>query len=290
MADSSIWTPGTLPGPAGPPGPAGTIAVGTVNTGAAGTNAVITNVGTAENAVLNFTIPKGDVGVGTQGPPGNPGAPSVVPGPQGDPGIPGASSVILSGVGPPSAGIGTAIDYYLDTANAYMYGPKGLTWPSTYVDLRGGSSGVNYGNRSITNNTVVVAKLAAADVTLVSNTDYTQIINVWDAVGGGILRGVTQQTNSITVSRTGAYEIQLWASIKSSVANNDLAFKFAVNGAISLVRRPRVRLDVVTNIYGLAAHGQLNLVAGDIITLWMACTVASNITLSDLLLTVAELR
>ena len=60
-------------GPAGPQGPAGkdgldgegiaaTIEVGTVTTGAAGTNASVTNVGTEQRAVLNFVIPRGDTG------------------------------------------------------------------------------------------------------------------------------------------------------------------------------------------------------------------------------------
>ena len=58
-------------GPAGPTGAAGTVQVGTVTTGAAGTNASITNSGTSANAVLNFTIPRGDTGLtGATGPTG----------------------------------------------------------------------------------------------------------------------------------------------------------------------------------------------------------------------------
>jgi hypothetical protein len=58
-------------GPAGATGPAGTaatIAIGTVTTGAAGTQASVTNSGTANAAVLNFTIPQGaDGGSGGTG-------------------------------------------------------------------------------------------------------------------------------------------------------------------------------------------------------------------------------
>ena len=50
------------PGTLGPKGDAGTIAVGTVTTGAPGSSATITNVGTASSATLNFAIPRGDVG------------------------------------------------------------------------------------------------------------------------------------------------------------------------------------------------------------------------------------
>ena len=50
------------PGTLGPKGDTGTIEVGTVTTGAAGSSATITNSGTASSATLNFTIPRGDTG------------------------------------------------------------------------------------------------------------------------------------------------------------------------------------------------------------------------------------
>lgn len=49
-------------GEQGPQGEAATIAVGTVTTGAPGTSATVTNSGTSTDAVLNFTIPRGDKG------------------------------------------------------------------------------------------------------------------------------------------------------------------------------------------------------------------------------------
>lgn len=78
--------------PAGPQGPQGepgtpgaaganaSVTVGSTTTGAAGSNAAVTNSGTEQNAVFNFTIPrgeKGDTGAagsqGTQGPKGDTG-------------------------------------------------------------------------------------------------------------------------------------------------------------------------------------------------------------------------
>lgn len=62
-------------GPPGPPGPA-TIIVGTTTTTDAGTNASVTNVGTNENVILNFSIPRGNTGErGEQGPEGEQGPP-----------------------------------------------------------------------------------------------------------------------------------------------------------------------------------------------------------------------
>lgn len=51
-------------GPRGPQGPQGmgTITIGTTTTGAAGTAASVTNRGTAQDAVLDFTIPQGAAG------------------------------------------------------------------------------------------------------------------------------------------------------------------------------------------------------------------------------------
>ncbi|MBN9033748.1 MAG: hypothetical protein J0I23_28540 [Rhizobiales bacterium] len=48
----------------GPQGVAATVAVGTVTTLAAGSPATVTNVGTAQDAILNFGIPQGPVGTG----------------------------------------------------------------------------------------------------------------------------------------------------------------------------------------------------------------------------------
>lgn len=65
-------------GPQGPKGNAATISIGTVTTGDAGTPATVTNSGTSNDAVFNFTIPQGP-----QGPKGDTGA----TGPKGDTGL-----------------------------------------------------------------------------------------------------------------------------------------------------------------------------------------------------------
>ncbi|HRJ90087.1 MAG TPA: hypothetical protein PLX39_15525 [Pyrinomonadaceae bacterium] len=50
------------PGSTGNAGTAATISIGTVTTGAAGSSAAVSNAGTANAAILNFTIPRGNVG------------------------------------------------------------------------------------------------------------------------------------------------------------------------------------------------------------------------------------
>lgn len=80
-----------VPGPTGPTGPQGpaTVAVGRTIQGNFGSLASVTNVGTNQNAILEFTIPSG----GATGPTGAQGATGMTgaTGPQGVPGFPGAT-------------------------------------------------------------------------------------------------------------------------------------------------------------------------------------------------------
>lgn len=62
--------PQGIQGPAGADGADGvaaTVIVGTTTTGAPGTQASVTNVGTSTNAILNFVIPEGEPGTITPG-------------------------------------------------------------------------------------------------------------------------------------------------------------------------------------------------------------------------------
>ena len=72
--DASNWTVVAQAGGAGPTGAAATVSVGTVSTLAAGAMATVTNVGTANAAVLNFGVPQGAAGAtGAQGAAGSGG-------------------------------------------------------------------------------------------------------------------------------------------------------------------------------------------------------------------------
>lgn len=146
-----------------------------------------------------------------------------------------------------------------------------------------------FGQRTVTNNTTTTPKTAAVDPTLVSNSDYTQLTGIFTALPDGIVSGVTQQTNGMLIGTTGPYEIKLWSSFTSSVNNTNVAFKFAVNGAISLVRRPRARVGTTGDRVAVAAHGYVNLTAGDVVTLWVASDQTANITIEDAVFSVTYL-
>ena len=127
-------------GPTGPTGPAGpqgatTIDVGTTTTTDPGTNASVTNVGTNENVILDFTIPRGETGAtGPTGPQGLQGAIGAT-GPTGPTGDSGETPTL--GIGTVTTGepgtqatasiTGTAPNYILNlTIPQGPTGPQGL--------------------------------------------------------------------------------------------------------------------------------------------------------------------
>ena len=166
---------GDAVGPAGPPGAAATIQVGSTVTGAPGTAAVVSNGGTSSAALLNFTIPRGAVGAtgpagsagatgpagpvgatgsigatgamgpaGATGPAGASGAAGAT-GPSGAAGAPGTNgNTVLNGSVAPTPEDGVDGDFYVDTQANVLYGPKSAGgWPETGVSLMGpaGASG-----------------------------------------------------------------------------------------------------------------------------------------------------
>ena len=122
-------------GPTGPTGPAGaaTITVGQTTTGDPGTQASVENVGTAQNVILDFTIPQGiDGATGPTGPTGATGETGAT-GPTGPTGATGETPTLEIGTintGEPgtqaAASItGTAPNYVLNLTIAQ--GPTGPT-------------------------------------------------------------------------------------------------------------------------------------------------------------------
>lgn len=115
-------------GPTGPTGPGATIQVNSTVTGAPGTNASVTNVGSLQTAMFDFVIPRGDVGAtgatGATGPQG----PGVAAG-----GTPGQVLIKAS-----------TIDYA--TAWLTLTG----TGTVTSVDVSGGSTGLVFSGGPVT--------------------------------------------------------------------------------------------------------------------------------------------
>ena len=115
-------------GPTGPTGPGATIQVNSTVTGAPGTNASVTNVGSLQTAMFNFVIPRGDVGAtGATG----------ATGPQG-----------------PGVAAGGSVGQVLIKASSVDYATAWLTLTGTgtvtSVDVSGGTTGLTFSGGPIT--------------------------------------------------------------------------------------------------------------------------------------------
>lgn len=189
-------------GPTGPQGPA-TITVGVTTTGNPGTGANVTNVGTNENAILNFTIPAGMTGAtGPTGPQGLQGiqgqtGPTGPTGPQGAAGPQGA--IGPQGVAGPQGLQG-------------QQGPQGPTGPTGPAAA---SATNTYGRKyDTTENNITLEQNIAQEIPLGSN---------------GPSNGITLETqNKLTIPTTGIYKVDYYFSGSSS-ANADITVSVKQN-------------------------------------------------------------
>ena len=139
----------------------------------------------------------------------------------------------------------------------------------------------HHGQLTISNNATVIAVTIAVDTTLATNTDYIQVVGIWDAIPSGENFGVTQQTNSLTVTQEGIYRVEVWLDAASTINSTTLAFKFAVDGVIGLTRRPKNFLRNAGEFHNLAAFGVVALTPSQVVTLHMASDKTADVTLED---------
>ena len=171
-------------GPTGPQGPA-SIAVGVTTTTDPGTNASVTNVGTDDNVILNFNIPRGETGpIGPQGIPGTEG-PTGPTGPQG-----------LQGIQGPTGPTGPAGPQGLQGLQG-IQGPTGPTGPAgpTAIETYGRKYNTSTDNISLETN-------IAQNIPLGNN---------------GPTNNITTATlNTLTITENGVYLVEYGFSGSSS--------------------------------------------------------------------------
>lgn len=214
-----------IQGPTGPKGDRGengptTISIGKTITGNEGTEAVVTNVGTNKDVILNFVIPKGDIGpIGPKGDQGNIGP----KGEQGERGI--AGPIGLKGdIGPtgptgPKGDIGPKGEQGLKgetgpqgpAGDKGEQGLKGETGPKGDKGDPGSLEPVLYNSSFFVNipeTTVSGIALLGTPKIIPNNNEYFKINN-------GI---------KISIQKNGSYEIYLTGKISGVTSNIGASF------------------------------------------------------------------
>lgn len=210
-------------GPTGPQGPA-SIAVGVTTTTDPGTNASVTNVGTDDNVILNFNIPRGETGpIGPQGIPGIEG-PTGPTGPQGLQGLQGLQG-IQGPTGPTGPAGPTAIETYGRKYNTSTDNISLETNIAQNIPL--GNNGPTNNITTATQNTLTITEngvyLVEYGFSGSSSTNATLTVEVnqnANAIGGtSIVKTVTANNNTDFNSSTiNSFAIgdEIGLSIKSS--------------------------------------------------------------------------
>ena len=177
-------------GPTGPQGPA-SIAVGVTTTTDPGTNASVTNVGTDDNVILNFNIPRGETGpIGPQGIPGTEG-PTGPTGPQGLQG--------LQGIQGPTGPTGPTGPQGLQG----LQGIQGPTGPAGPIGPAGPTAIETYGRKYNTSTDNISLETNIAQNIPLGNNGPTNNIT-------------TATLNTLTITENGVYLVEYGFSGSSS--------------------------------------------------------------------------
>lgn len=135
---------------------------------------------------------------------------------------------------------------------------------------------------SIVNNSTVVDTPLAVDSELHTNSDYvewTQLFTEDVAIGGSS----DPTTKRITIPITGIYGIDAWASVSSSDNESVSGYTYAVNGVPVASTRPvlKIRMKTSGDIGVISGFGLNQLSAGDEISMFVADTKGSDLTIIE---------
>ena len=235
-------------GPAGTAGEAATVTVGTTTTGDAGTNASVTNTGTAQNAVLNFTIPRGETGAtGPQGPAGTAGEAATV--------TVGTTTTGDAGTNASVTNTGTAqnaiLNFTIPRGETGATGPQGTTATNEY----------GYKYDTTTN-----------PITLTANTVATVPLNQTGPLN--VITGAT--TNALTIGSAGTYKIDYFFNGISNTAGD---VNLAVYNNNNLVAGSTITLNLETaNEKNATGSIIASFTEGNVITLGLESTTGVEVT------------
>jgi hypothetical protein len=180
---------------------------------------------------------------------------------------------------------------HVNIADADRHEPKGIstaTAGQVYVAdgaASGDWSSPVYGELIVDANTGSFTPVAA-DIT-----QYKKLTNAnnvaWEA---GITSGVTLNTDDITLTSAGTYQIDLWLTIVSSASDGtDFAVKYAINGTLGDRKLIVQKNSAGSDIIHMSAVGLASFTANQVLSVWLASTAATALVIQDAGLVVTKL-
>lgn len=145
------------------------------------------------------------------------------------------------------------------------------------------AGGIVYGEMDILGNTTAKAMTAAVDPTLNTNTDYVKMSGAGFPWAASHQEYVTFTGSDLVIQVAGTYMINFWSSIKVAAINTFIGVKYSVNNTIPYSVQKIVGQSTTANdIKNLSASGIIaNLAVGDTISLYLASTATTNVTVQD---------
>ena len=147
-----------------------------------------------------------------------------------------------------------------------------------------------HGQMVITGNTTAKTLVAAADATLNTNTDYAKLTGASAPWADSYSDNVTFTTDHLTLISPGYYMVSFWASFTIASVNNFVGFKYALDSTLStqkIVTQAATASDR-RNVSATSIIGPVT--ANQALSLYVAGTIGTNITMTDCGLMVAYLH
>ena len=154
--------------------------------------------------------------------------------------------------------------------------------------------GINntHGQMAIIANSTAKAMSAAADATLNTNTDYVKMTGAAFPWADNYSHGVTFSTDKFVLAQPGYYIVSFWGAFLVAAINTFIGIKYAINDTTPYSVQKLISQSSTANDYiNLSATSIIGPVAAnDTISMYLASSNATNITLKDGGLMVAHLH